>query len=169
MVDELQAAIAILEQGKSNVYYTNWSLHTYQFPESSLPRRSRSTEIGPHVDTINEHGYQYGLSNQDIQRILLVVAKKNELDQTASTTLVKNLFPNERINPGIVLTALGGLGQGAQKPNLATQSSLLRWLCNVQQVLQEPESLLRFYALLFNLLDILALRYIIKSIVVQSS
>ena len=56
------------------------------------------------------------------------------------------------------MIAVGALGQGSTKPSFATQSGILRWICNIQQVLDEPEFLLGFYGVLFNHLDILALR-----------
>jgi centromere protein I len=110
------------------------------------------------VEEISEHGYQYGFKYSELERLLKVVSIKNELDQSSLTTLIKNLYPAERVPSNVVLIAIGGLGQGQTKPSFATQASILRWICNIQQVLEEPELLLRFYGVLFNHLDILALR-----------
>lgn len=114
--------------------------------------------MGPYVEEINEYGYQFGHKAPELERILKVISSKNELDQTTITTLIKNLYPSERLPSTAVLVALGGLGQGSGKPSFATQSNALRWIRNIQHVLLEPEYLLRFYGLLFGLLDILALR-----------
>jgi centromere protein I len=130
-----------------------------RFLESIVSKRARSVNLSPYVEEISEHGYQFGFQTSELEKLLKAVVTKNEVDQTSITTLIKNLYPAERVPSGVVLIAIGALGHGHKKPSLATQASLLRWICNLQQVLVEPEFLLRFYTVFFNLLDILALRY----------
>jgi centromere protein I len=115
--------------------------------------------LGPYVDEISEHGYSFGFQTLELEQLLKAIVAKTEVDQTSLTTLIKNLYPADRVPSNVVLIAIGALGHGHKKPSLATQASILRWICNLQQVLVEPEFLLRYYTVFFNLLDILALRY----------
>jgi len=115
--------------------------------------------LGPYVDDIIEHGYQFGFPTQELRRLVDLLSVKNELDQSSCTSLLKNLYPAERVQSDVVLLAVGALGNGAKKPTSATQAGLVRWLLAVHEVLEEPAFLLRLYAVLFNLLDLLSIRY----------
>lgn len=58
-----------------------------------------------------------------------------------------------------VLAVVGCLGVGELKPTLNVQAALLRWLVMVYHVVDSPGVLARAYPVLFNLLDVAAIRY----------
>jgi centromere protein I len=93
-----------------------------------------------------------------VRRLVDLLSVKSELDQTSCTTLVKNLYPAGRLPSDVLLTAVGALGHGSRKPAPATQAAIVRWIVLVHDVLDEPSFLLRLYAVLFNLLDLITIR-----------
>ena len=93
-----------------------------------------------------------------MRRIVTLLSVKTDLDQTSCTTLLKNLYPAERLPSDVVLTAVGALGNGARKPAPAAQAGIVRWIVAVHEVLEEPSFLLRLYGVLFNLLDLISIR-----------
>jgi centromere protein I len=157
-LDEIRSSIGVFERGWFCLLRLLCIAWKQSLPESTISKRSRSINLGPYVDEISEYGYQYGFNSSELERLLKAISIKNEVDQSSLTTLLKNLYPAERVPPNICVIAIGSLGQGSTKPSFATQSGILRWMCNIQQLLEEPEFLLRFYSVLFNHLDILALR-----------
>ena len=58
----------------------------------------------------------------------------------------------------VVTRIVNCLGQAKRKPPAAAQAALVRWLTAVHDVLEDGSSLLRFYSVLFNLLDMVSLR-----------
>jgi centromere protein I len=126
---------------------------------SKLPARSRTTNVGPFIDDVTEHAYQSGLHAAELQRVVNVLVIKNELDQTSRTTLLRNLIPASRLPSSVVLVIVGALGQGSGKPTPATQALFIRWIAAIHDVLEEPGFLLRLYGVLFNLLDLISIRY----------
>jgi len=91
-------------------------------------------------------------------RLVGLITHPRHLDQASLAAIVRNLYPASRVPGDAVLDVIGCLGLGELKPSLTIQSHLLRWLVMVYHVLEEPEALSRAYAVLFNLLDIAALR-----------
>lgn len=59
-----------------------------------------------------------------------------------------------------VLRVVGCLGVGALKPSLNVQAALLRWLVMVYHVVEGRGVLARAYPVLFNLLDVAAIRWV---------
>jgi centromere protein I len=111
------------------------------------------------VNEICEHAYQFGLQNEELARIINLVTTKTELDQSSITTIIKNLYPAERVSSDIVITVVGALGQcGKQKPSASTQAALVKWLTAVNEVLEDQRMLTHFYAVLFNLLNMITIR-----------
>ncbi len=94
-----------------------------------------------------------------MNNIISIITKRNHLDQTSITSLVNNLYPAGKVSSDAVFLVVGGLGQGVTKPSLPTQVSLLRWLIMVYEVLEDPETLSKLYGVLFNILDMISLRY----------
>jgi centromere protein I len=125
---------------------------------ATVPKRNRATETGPYVADVAEHGHEHGFHAPELLRILRLVSARTELDQSSLTSLLRNLYPAEKVASDAVLLAVAGLGPGAEKPSAATQAGLVRWVVGVQGVLEEPEFLARVYGLLFNLLDMVSLR-----------
>lgn len=104
------------------------------------------------------HAYQHGLNRDDLENIVDIVTRRSHLDQTSLTNLAKNLYPAERVSSNIVITIVGALGQGQTKPSAATQSSLLKWIIVVVDVLDDATVLSKLYGVLFNLMDTMSLR-----------
>ncbi|KAF2146035.1 uncharacterized protein K452DRAFT_315297 [Aplosporella prunicola CBS 121167] len=125
---------------------------------SSTPPKQRPQSVAAHVDAVCSHAYQNGLARDQLKAIVAIVTRKARLDQTSQTNLVKNLYPADRISSEIITTVVCGLGQGQAKPSSATQSALVKWLIAVLDVLEDATILSKLYGLIFNLLDMLALR-----------
>jgi centromere protein I len=83
---------------------------------------------------------------------------KTHLDQTSVTTLVKNLYPAQRVPADVVVTIVGALGQGKGKPSPGTQEGLVRWLTIVHEIVENPNILSRLYGVLFGMLDMISIR-----------
>lgn len=93
-----------------------------------------------------------------LTRLLKVLATKNNLDQGTVTTLVKNLYPQERVLSKNVTQVVCCLGPSKNKPTPATQALLLRWLILSYDLFRERAHLAKLYAVLFNHLDMISLR-----------
>lgn len=114
--------------------------------------------IKPKVERLTSSLYENGALPDDLIRLVDLVTHAHYLDQASVAAVVRNLYPTTKV-PGVaVLDVIGCLGLGELKPSLTIQSHLLRWLVMVYHVLEEPEALSRAYAVLFNLLDIAAIR-----------
>lgn len=125
---------------------------------SRTPAKQRTAKISVAVDAICRHAFEHGLDSESLRLIIQIVSKKTELDQTSVTNLVKNLFPAQRVRADVVITVVGGLGQGKIKPSTATQIGLVKWLITVHEVLEDPKILSRLYGVLFGMLDMISLR-----------
>lgn len=110
------------------------------------------------VDVICRHAFERGLDVDSLRDIVQVVCVKTNLDQTSITTLVKNLYPAERLPADVVVTIVGALGQGKGKPSPSTQDSLVRWLAICHEILEDPNVLPRLYGVLFSMLDMISIR-----------
>ena len=71
---------------------------------------------------------------------------------------MRNLYPAAAVPADAVLGVVGCLGVGELKPTLNIQSALLRWLVMVYHAIENPGVLARAYPVLFNLLDVAAIR-----------
>lgn len=131
---------------------------------SRVPARARTTRLNALVDEICEHAYQSGLSSDELNRLLKLFSVKSELDQTTVTTLIKNLYPAERVGSNSLVTVIGSLGNGQRKPSPATQGGLVRWLIAIHDVLEDPSLLSRLYGVIFNLLDMVTIRSVLSMI-----
>ena len=127
--------------------------------EAKLPSRSRSRQISPIVNSICAQAYERGLPNEQLGKILTLLPSHNHLDQGSLTTLIKGLFPAERVSSTFICGIVASLGQGYDKPSTATQGLLLRWIILVYDVLEDLATLQKLYSVLFNLLDMLSIRY----------
>jgi len=87
-----------------------------------------------------------------------IVSRKTELDQTSVTTLIKNLYPSQRVPANVVTTIVAGLGQGKGKPSPGTQNGLVKWLTIVREIVEDPTVLSRLYRVLFGMLDMISIR-----------
>lgn len=110
------------------------------------------------VDVICQHAFEDGLEEDPLRDIVQLVCVKSHLDQTTVTTLVKNLYPAQRVPTDVVVTIVGSLGQGKGKPSPATQDSLVKWLRIVHEIVEDPSVLSRLYGVLFGMLDMISIR-----------
>ncbi|KAF1997181.1 Mis6-domain-containing protein [Amniculicola lignicola CBS 123094] len=125
---------------------------------SRTPTKQRTVKVSSIVDAVCRHAFEDGLDAEALRTVVRIAGKKTELDQTSVTTLVKNLYPSVRVPPDVIVTAVGGLGQGKSKPSAGTQNGLVRWLTTVYEILEEPQILSRLYCVLFGMLDMISIR-----------
>ncbi|KAL2844672.1 Mis6-domain-containing protein [Aspergillus pseudodeflectus] len=123
-----------------------------------VPARQRYTDAGQLAKQIATFAYEGGVSPAALERLLKLLTRSNALDQGTLTTLVKNLYPSERIASKLVTQVVCCLGPTKNKPSPATQALLLRWLILVYDLLEDRSHLSKLYAVLFNHLDMLSLR-----------
>jgi centromere protein I len=112
------------------------------------------------VDVIWRHALDHGLDRAALRDVVQLASVKTHLDQTSVTTLIKNLYPAERVPDDVVITAVGALGQGKGKPSPGTQDSLVKWLTVVHEVLEDASILSRLYGVLFGMLDMISIRWV---------
>ena len=104
------------------------------------------------------HAFEEGLDEDALRMVVQIASTKTDLDQTSVTTLVKNLYPAQRVAADIVVTVVGALGQGKGKPSPGTQNGLVKWLATVHEVIEDPNVLPRLYGVLFGMLDMISIR-----------
>ncbi|KAH8695101.1 Mis6 domain protein [Talaromyces proteolyticus] len=125
---------------------------------SIVPSKQRHTSVTELVGDIASDAYDIGIPSDALEQLIDVLTKPNNLDQATTTTLIKNLYAQERVSSIIVTKVIGGLGPGKTKPSLATQALLVRWLLLVYECLEDQSYLSKLYSVLFNLLDMISLR-----------
>lgn len=110
------------------------------------------------VKRIVPDAYEHGIPPGILERLIDVITKPNHLDQASVTSLIKNLYPTEKVSSNVVTKVICSLGPSKSKPPAATQALLLRWLILVYEALEDPSHLSKLYAVLFNYLDMISLR-----------
>jgi centromere protein I len=110
------------------------------------------------IDAICRHAFADGLDEDALEAVVHIAARKTELDQTSVTTLIKNLYPAQRVSGHIVVIIVSALGQGKGKPSPATQDSFVRWLALVHDIIEDGNTLFRLYGVLFGMLDMISIR-----------
>ncbi|KAH7411796.1 Mis6-domain-containing protein [Phaeosphaeria sp. MPI-PUGE-AT-0046c] len=125
---------------------------------SRTPAKQRTVKISSVIDVICRHAFDHGLETEPLRDIVQIVCVKTNLDQTTVTTLVKNLYPAQRLSADVVVTIVGALGQGKGKPSPSTQDSLVKWLAICHEILQDTNVLSRLYGVLFSMLDMISIR-----------
>jgi centromere protein I len=110
------------------------------------------------VDVICRHAIEDGLNEDALRDVVQLASVKTHLDQTSVTTLVKNLYPAQRVPVDVVVIVVGALGQGKGKPSPGTQDSLVKWLTTTHEILEDPNLLSRLYGVLFGMLDMISIR-----------
>ncbi|KAL1653580.1 Phosphate metabolism transcription protein [Didymella pomorum] len=125
---------------------------------SQTPAKQRTVKVSGVVDTICRHAFADGLDEDALETVVHLAARKTELDQTSVTTLIKNLYPAQRVAGDVVITIVAALGQGKGKPSPGTQDSLVKWLALVHEILGDANVLSRLYGVLFGMLDMISIR-----------
>ncbi|OJZ86110.1 hypothetical protein ASPFODRAFT_61444 [Aspergillus luchuensis CBS 106.47] len=123
-----------------------------------VPPKQRYTDAGQLAKTIATHAYESGIPQAALERLLKLLTTHNALDQGTVTTLVKNLYPLERVSSKLITRVVCCLGPAKTKPSPATQALLVRWLILVYDYLDDKTHLAKLYAVLFNYLDMISLR-----------
>ncbi|KAF2280411.1 Mis6-domain-containing protein [Westerdykella ornata] len=124
----------------------------------AIPAKRRAVKVSGIVDTICRHAFEDGLNTDDLRAVVRVISRKTELDQSSVTSLIKNLYPAQRVAEDIVVTVVGALGQGKGKPSLGTQNGLVKWLVTVHSIIDRANVLSRLYGVLFGMLDMISIR-----------
>lgn len=123
-----------------------------------VPSKKRYTDAGQLAKTIASNAYESGISPSALERLINILTRNNHLDQGTITTLIKNLYPIDRVSSKVVTQVVCCLGPSKNKPSPATQASLLRWLILVHEFCEDRSHLTKLYAVLFNHLDMISLR-----------
>ncbi|KAJ5936079.1 hypothetical protein N7454_005377 [Penicillium verhagenii] len=123
-----------------------------------VPVKQRYTDAGELVKTIASNAYESGIPPDVLGRLLKILTTKNNLDQSTTTSLIKNLYPQEKVISKHVTQVVCSLGPSKSKPSPATQSLLVRWLILAYEFLDDRTHLGKLYAVLFNHLDMISLR-----------
>ncbi|KAF2031695.1 Mis6-domain-containing protein [Setomelanomma holmii] len=124
---------------------------------SRIPAKQRTVKVSSVVDAICRYALEDGLNEDSLRDIVQLASVKTNLDQTSITTLIKNLYPAQRVPGDVVTTIVGALGQGKGKPSPGTQDSLVKWLTIVHEVIEDPNVLSRLYGVLFGMLDMISI------------
>jgi centromere protein I len=129
---------------------------------SSIPAKQRVTKISGLVDKICAHAYEEGLSNTSLEEIIDTITQPSHLDQASVGSLIRNLYPFSKISNPVVVRVVGSLGHGRVKPSFTAQAALLKWLIMIYDSLEDRRVLSRLYSVIFNLLDTIAIRYVVR-------
>lgn len=73
--------------------------------------------------------------------------------------MIRFLYPATKVSSDLVCLVISSLGPGKSKPAASVQSSLLKWILIIYQVMDYPSILSNLYSVIFNMLDMLSLRY----------
>ncbi|KAF7957407.1 hypothetical protein EAE96_002992 [Botrytis aclada] len=125
---------------------------------SRIPAKQRSVKVSSHVDRLCSNAYGVGLSDASLEKLIDILTLPNKLDQGSIGNLIKHLYPASKVPDAVVIKVVGALGHGKAKPSYAAQAALLKWIVLVYDVLENQKILSQLYAVLFNLLDTIALR-----------
>ena len=164
--DALDDALETLRNGKAPhghpkiIPCTSQASLLTLFLAAQTPARQRKVNISRYVDTVCDNAFEHGLEEWALEAVVDLVSAKTELDQTSITTLIKNLYPAARVQSRVVVTVVGALGQGRNKPSPGSQALLLKWLIVILDVLEEPGVVGRLYGVLFAMLDMISLRLV---------
>ncbi|PBP17696.1 hypothetical protein BUE80_DR011629 [Diplocarpon rosae] len=126
--------------------------------EANKKAKQRAVTISSLIEKVTSRAYSDGLSNATLDKLVDIITTPNELDQSSLGSLIRNLYPLNRVPDTIVVKVVASLGHGRAKPSYSVQAALLKWLIMVYDVLANQKTLSQLYSLFFNLLDTSALR-----------
>lgn len=125
---------------------------------SKVQPRQKYPILKDHIETIQSHAQQHGLTTATLKRLLEVLTSPNSLDQTTQKALITILYPADRIPSHLICLVVNGLGYGSRKAPVSNQQLLLKWMIMVQDGFEDPSVLSDLYSIFFNLLDMNSLR-----------
>lgn len=111
--------------------------------EAKLTAKQRVVKISVVVDKVCQRAYEDGLDHASLDKLVDIITLPNRMEQASQATLIRNLYPEGKIEDSIVIKVVGSLGHGRDKPPLNVQGILLKWLAMVYDVLVNPKSTLR--------------------------
>lgn len=130
---------------------------------SRTTAKQRTVKVSSIVDVICRYASENGLDQDALRDIVQLASVKTSLDQTTITTLIKNLYPSQKVPSDVVITIVGALGQGKGKPSPGTQDSLVKWLIIIHEIIESSTVLPRLYGVLFGMLDMISIRCVAPS------
>jgi hypothetical protein len=154
----LQTAVTDLNNGKTR-RETLRHVPVLTLVAARIPAKQRAVKITRVIDIIASKAYEHGLAQDTFEELVDIITQPNELDLGSVATLIKNLYPADRVADEIVLRVVGSLGHGKAKAAFPVQAALLRWLIMVYDILENQKILSQLYSILFNLLDTIAIRF----------
>ncbi|ORY71132.1 Mis6-domain-containing protein [Pseudomassariella vexata] len=125
---------------------------------AKLPAKRRGTSIKPTVEDLTSQLYERGILPDALEDLIDLITTPSHLDQASLNSIIRNLYPTASVRSHNAIKIIGCLGHGAQKPSLAIQAALLRWLVMVYHIIDKQNALSNAYSVLFNLLDTAAIR-----------
>ena len=125
---------------------------------SEIQTKKKYLELKAHLEVVESHAQQHGLTTATLKRLLEVLTSANALDQITQRALIKILYPTDQIPFHFICIVVNGLGHGSRKASVSNQQQLLKWLIMVHDVLEDPSMLSNLYTVFFNLLDMNSLR-----------
>jgi centromere protein I len=156
----LQEALNLLHQGKCRRAATSPVRNSAYtgLAASRTTAKQRTVKVSSIVDVICRYASEDGLDQDALRDIVQLASVKTSLDQTTITTLIKNLYPSQKVPGDVVITIVGALGQGKGKPSPGTQDSLVKWLITTHEIIEDSNVLSRLYGVLFGMLDMISIR-----------
>ena len=158
---DLSDAVEHLEAGERVTDLSSSSL-LFEYSDMTLvafvPPKQRYTDAARLARTIASHAYERGIPSVELGSLINILTKKNALDQNTLTTLIKNLYPSDKVSSKVVTLVVCCLGPSKSKPSAAAQALLLRWLILVYDYIEDRNHLTRLYSVLFSFLDMISLR-----------
>lgn len=114
-----------------------------------------------YVDTICEYAFRNGLSALTLRQLLdtVTLSATFHLSRPNSLKIIQSLYPASTVSSDLLCLVVSALGRGKAKPSASVQASLVKWIRMVYRVLDEPSILSNLYSVIFNLLDMVSLRY----------
>ena len=100
-----------------------------------------------------------GLPSHILSKILATIIHPNQLDQSSVRSAIDGLSPSVKMSSDDIYLIINSLGHG-QKPPVATQNNLLRWVTRVWVYSDDTSMFDKLYSVLFNLIDSFGIRYI---------
>lgn len=127
---------------------------------SKVPAKKRATDVKPKVTELVSVAYSQGVLPEELLLLIDLILSRSYLDQASLNSILKNLYPVDKVSEHVILKIIGSLGLGELRPSPALQSSLLQWVIQVYHVLDTKAQVIlsRAYSVLFNLLDVSATR-----------
>ena len=127
-----------------------------------LPAKFYGQKIQASIELICIVAFERGLPTSALTSLLDVITLPNRLDEANVARLIKHFYPAEAIPSEPVCKVVCNLGQGKEKPSVATQNHLLIWLTMVYEVLEDNSILAKLYGVLFNMLDLIGIRCVVR-------